>query len=617
MGRIPFIPKAWKALGALAAVVCLLPLVVRNDYFFVLFNIMALNAVVVLGLNLLIGCAGQISLGHAAFFGLGAYSSAIVTTQLGWPLWAGLALALAVTALFGVCLAVPTLRLEGHYLVMATLGFNIIVSICLNQMEPLTGGPSGLAAIPALHLGPVAVDSDRRFFAFAWASFLILFAWMLNLEDSRIGRALKALHDKELTARTLGVPTHRYKVQVFTLSAVLAGFAGFSYAHYMTFISPSTFDIFYSVQVITMVVVGGPGSLWGGLAGTVFLTSLRELLHAVEDFQVLAYGLLLTLSLIYFPQGLLPAVIGLFKKFGQAAPASRHGAAIVKTLQGREARSHHRDEKGQPGSSSAPVLRVENLSVRFGGLQALAHVSFDVQPGEILAVIGPNGAGKTTVLNAISCLVRPTEGTVTVRGLPLTGRSAHEAAAARVGRTFQAVQIFGHLTPLENLMVGYHLSARSGFCRAMIHTPQERREEETLRRRASALLEGTVLEPKAHEPTSTLSLYEQKLLEILRALALGPAVLLLDEPVGGCTPNESRALMDWIAAHRRADMGMVLVEHDMNVVMAYADRVVVLHHGRVIAQGPPAVIRKDPRVIEAYLGTKRRARPGRDRREET
>ncbi|WP_448383908.1 branched-chain amino acid ABC transporter ATP-binding protein/permease [Desulfosoma sp.] len=608
MGRLPFVPKAWKALSALAAVVCLIPFLVRNDYFFVLFNIMALNAVVVLGLNVLIGCAGQISLGHAAFFGLGAYSSAVVTTQLGWPLWAGLALALAVTAAFGLCLAVPTLRLEGHYLVMATLGFNIIVSICLNQMEPLTGGPSGLAAIPALHLGPVALDSDRRFFAFAWASFLILFAWMLNLEDSRIGRALKALHDKELTARTLGVPTHRYKVQVFTLSAVLAGFAGFSYAHYMTFISPSTFDIFYSVQVITMVVVGGPGSLWGGLAGTVFLTSLRELLHAMEDFQVLAYGLLLTLSLVYFPQGLLPAVVNLFKKFRASRSASQTEAAMGKALPARSILRHRCDDEAPPDGSSAPVLRVENLSVRFGGLQALSQVSFVVEPEEIVAVIGPNGAGKTTVLNAVSGLVRPAEGTVAVRGVPVTGRSAHEAAAAGVGRTFQTVQIFGHLTPLENIMVGYHLSARSGFCRAMIHPPGERREEETLRRRALALLKGTALEPKAHEPTATLSLYEQKLLEILRALALEPAVLLLDEPVGGCTPNESRALMDWIAAHRRAGMGMVLVEHDMNVVMAYADRVVVLHHGRVIAQGPPAVIRKDPRVIEAYLGTKRRAR---------
>lgn len=659
MNRTPFLPKAWKALSIVSGVLALVPFLVGNDYFLVLFNIMALNAIVVLGLNLLIGCAGQISLGHAAFFGLGAYASAVVTTQWGWPLWAGLAAAVALTALFGLCLAIPTLRLEGHYLVMATLGFNIIVSICLNQMETLTGGPSGLAGIPALHLGPVAVDTDRRFFGFIWLSFLLLFAVILNLEDSRIGRALKTIHDRELTARTLGVPTHRYKVQVFTVSAVLAGYAGFGYAHYMTFISPSTFDIFYSVQVITMVVVGGPGSLWGGLAGTVVLTSLKELLHAAEDFQVLVYGLLLTLCLMFFPQGLVPAVVAFSRKTarrlgevegrrdegprpaverssasasvgvaagpnffhrGAAAPPARREAfpkqRVVPSTTGEapagKSLLHEGTMSGKskvaPGENDNAVLRVEGLSVCFGGLQALAEVSFSVAPGEIVAVIGPNGAGKTTVLNAVSGLVSPTAGRVLVRGADVTRRGAHETAASGVGRTFQAVQIFGHLTVLENIMVGLHRAARCGFLRAMVHSPGERAEEARLVRRALDLLAETPLVPKAREPALTLSLYEQKILEILRALAGQPAVLLLDEPVGGCTPNESRTLMDWIAAHRSAGMGMVLVEHDMNVVMAYADRVVVLHHGRVIAQGPPDVIQKDPRVITAYLGTGRRSR---------
>lgn len=623
MRPIPFIPKAWKPLLGLAALLGLTALWVPNDYFLVLFNIMALNAMVVLGLNLLIGCAGQISLGHGAFFGLGAYSSAIVTTQLSWPLWAGLAVAVVVTALFGMALAVPTLRLEGHYLVMATLGFNIIVSICLNHMEPLTGGPSGLAAIPVMHLGPWALDTDRRFFFFAWSVFLAIFAGALNLEDSRIGRALKTIHDKELTARTLGVPTSRYKVQVFALSAVLAGLAGFAYAHYMTFISPSTFDIFYSVQVITMVVVGGPGSLWGGLAGTVILTSLRELLHAVEDFQVLVYGLLLTLSLVFFPQGLLPAALSVVRRpWRRASARPQHDLRSPRNEErpkpgfGRQSsglravklRTQAPDASKPKDFNDAPVLRVDKLSVQFGGLQALAHVSFSVHVGEIVAVIGPNGAGKTTLLNAVSGLVRFTEGAVAVRDVPVGRKPADEVACAGVGRTFQAVQIFEHLTVLENLMVGVHRFGRSGFLKAMAHTHRERWEEKELHRRAMELLKETPLAPLAHEPAAGLSLFQQKLLEILRALAMEPAVLLLDEPVGGCSPNESRTLMDWIATHQRAGMGMVLVEHDMNIVMAYATRVVVLHHGRVLAEGHPTAIQRDPRVIEAYLG-RRRAGP--------
>ena len=309
-----FLPSNWKALFLFTAGVFFLPVFFRNDYFYFFFNILALNAIVVLGLNLLIGSTGQVSLGHAAFYGLGAYISAILSTTFHLPLSISLAIAILLVALTAFLLAIPTLRLEGHYLVMATLGFNIIVSIVLGQMEGVTGGPSGFAGIPKLRLGPWTLSTDRDFYYFIWSSFLVLFALSLNLTQSRIGRALMAIHEKELTAQTLAIATYRYKVATFVLSAVYAGFAGFCYAHYVTFISPKTFDIFYSVQIVTMAVVGGIGSLWGGLAGTLLLSSLPELLHQLEDLQVLLYGLILVTVLVLCPRGLFPAVASGFSR---------------------------------------------------------------------------------------------------------------------------------------------------------------------------------------------------------------------------------------------------------------------------------------------------------------
>ncbi|MFP5213933.1 MAG: branched-chain amino acid ABC transporter permease, partial [Acidobacteriota bacterium] len=295
------VPSQWPALASIAVLLALVPFVLGNDYFLLLFNVIALNAIVVLGLNLLIGSTGQVSLGHAAFYGLGAYLSAIASTTWQWPLPYSFCFAVAFVALTAFLLALPTLRLEGHYLVMATLGFNIIVNILFGQMEALTGGPSGFPGIPKLQLGPFVLGTDRQFYFFIWSVFLLMLGLTLNLTDSRIGRALQAVHEKDLTAQALGIPSFRYKVATFVLSALYAGIAGFCYAHYVTFISPKTFDIFYSVQVVTMVAVGGMGSLWGGLAGAVLLTVLPEFLHTFEDLHVLLYGLILMSVLVFCP----------------------------------------------------------------------------------------------------------------------------------------------------------------------------------------------------------------------------------------------------------------------------------------------------------------------------
>lgn len=289
---------------AFAAAVAILPLAVPNDYYLTVLIVAGFHAMVTLGLNLLMGYAGQISLGHAAFYGLAAYTTGILTAKAGWPVPAGIAAGVAVVLVVAAAIAVPTLRLKGHYLAMGTLGFGVIIYIVLNEATGLTGGPSGLSGIPKLSVAGVAVASDRGFYYVVWGTTLLLFLLARNLVQSRMGRALRAIHTSETGAAVLGVDTERYKIGVFVLSAVYTAVAGALYAHYVTFVSPGSFGFHASIQFVTMVVLGGMGSLWGAVAGATFLTALPEVLRAIEDYDILVYGALLILCMIFLPGGL-------------------------------------------------------------------------------------------------------------------------------------------------------------------------------------------------------------------------------------------------------------------------------------------------------------------------
>ena len=289
-------------------VVFVLPLFFANNYYLMAFNIAALNVMIVIGLNLLMGYAGQISLGHAAFFGLGAYLSAILTTTCGFPAWPTILGAMAITSGIACIIGIPTLKLEGHYLVMATLGFNVIVYIIMIQLNAVTGGPSGFAGIPHLRIGEFVFDSDRKIYYLFWAITIGVLILSLNLIRSRAGRAMAALSHNEIAARCTGIDTETCKVKIFVISAAVASLAGSLYAHYITFISPGSFSIFFSLQAVTMVLVGGIGSLWGSVFGAILLTLLPEILHGVKEYNVLVYGFILMTVLMFFPKGLFPAM---------------------------------------------------------------------------------------------------------------------------------------------------------------------------------------------------------------------------------------------------------------------------------------------------------------------
>jgi branched-chain amino acid transport system permease protein len=299
--------KAYLVLYAL--IIFTVPVFLRNNYHLMVLNVAALNIVVVIGLNLLMGYAGQISLGHAAFFGLGAYLSAILTTTHGLPIWPAVIIAMALTGVVAYAIGIPTLKLEGHYLVMATLGFNVIVYIVMIQLDAVTGGPSGFAGIPHFRIGSFVFNTDRRIYYLFWSISIGVLLLSLNLIHSRVGRAMGALSHNEVAAKCSGIDTETYKVKIFVISAVLGSLAGSLYAHYITFISPGTFSIFYSIQVVTMVLIGGMGSLWGSVFGAILLTILPEILHAVKEYSVLVYGMVLMGVLVFFPRGLFPGIL--------------------------------------------------------------------------------------------------------------------------------------------------------------------------------------------------------------------------------------------------------------------------------------------------------------------
>ncbi|KWT98630.1 MULTISPECIES: branched-chain amino acid ABC transporter ATP-binding protein/permease [unclassified Variovorax] len=585
---------------ALAAAWSFLP-----DFSVTVLSYIGLYALVAAGLVMLTGVGGMTSFGQAAFVGTGAYATAWICTSpmaasaLGGispallP-WIGLLFGIVVTFVIAWGLGAITLRLSGHYLPLCTIAWGLSFYFLFGNLEFL-GGHTGVAGVPAIEVAGISFASPRSLGLVIWGV-LLLALWALhNLLDSREGRAIRALKGGRVMAESMGVDTGRYRIKVFVLAALLAALSGWLYAHLQRFINPTPFNLNIGIEYLFMAVVGGAGHLWGAVLGAALITLLKEqlqdilpqLLGSSGNFEVIVFGLLMLVVLQRFADGLWPTlarIAGRFLKPAAVRPPRRVLALPETALPPR----------GQV------VLEAKAVTKRFGGLVANDAVSLDVKAGEIHALIGPNGAGKSTFFNMISGVDDPTEGEVRLMDRPMTSQPSRAFAALGLGRTFQHVRLLGQRRVIENVALGAHRRGQRGWIASMLRL--DRAEEAALLAQARQQIERCGLGEFAEVPAGSLALGQQRVVEIARALAGHPAVLLLDEPAAGLRHLEKRALATLLDQLRSEGLGILVVEHDMEFVMNLADRVTVLEFGAVIARGTPAEVQGDRKVLDAYLG---------------
>ncbi|GAB6172099.1 branched-chain amino acid ABC transporter ATP-binding protein/permease [Paradesulfitobacterium aromaticivorans] len=544
-------------------------------------------SIVVIGLNILLGYTGQLSLAQGAFFGLGAYTFAILTVRMGWPFWPSLIAGMITPVIFGLIIGLTTSRLSGHYLAMVTISFQIIATLVFNNWISVTHGPDGISKIPRPSLfGLIDFRQDTNYFYFCLVVVAIVAWFAYRLKHSRLGRNLEAIRENEMAAAVTGVRTYRIKVMAFILSAALAGLGGVVYAAGANYISPSNFGFEQSVVFLTMSMVGGTNSVFGGLVGSVLLVFLPEWLRFLKNIYVAVYGLMVILCVLFMPQGLWGLTMPLkrfFERQTKIAPA-----AIDELLPKTEMKEN--------------VLTVEGLAKHFGGLRAVDSVDFQVRAGEIKALIGPNGSGKTTMLNLCSGLYEPTSGKISFLGKDISGQRPENITANGISRTFQNIRLFSNLTVLENVMVGQSCRTKQGLFSVLVPNFRAKEEENRIRAKAYSALEFVGLLDKANQVAKNLSYGQQRLVEIARALATEPKLLFLDEPAAGLNPSETDELVTLLRKLNGFGLTMLLVEHDMSLVKKLATSAIVLNFGQKIAEGETENVLNEPKVVQAYLG---------------
>ncbi len=574
------------AIVAIAAAPLLLP-----DYYVTLMNYIGLASLATLGLVLLTGVAGLTSFGQAAFVGLGAYATAVVTARYGWSPWLGLVAGLTITAVVALFLGFITLRLSDQYLPLGTIAWGISIYFAFGNLVFL-GQHTGILGIPQLSLFGWTLDTAWRFYLALWLVVVLALLAARNLLDSRVGRAIRTLNGHTRMAESFGIDTARLKIIVFVYSALLASLAGWLYAHFLRYVSPSPFGINAGIDYLFMAVIGGSGQIWGAVVGASVLTLLQEwlkdflphLLGHNGNYEIIVFGLLVVLLLHRTSDGVLPFL-------ARMVPGSERS--------GRPAAASPLPQRPRPVKGES-LLAVDGVSKNFGRLAAVSNLSFEVRAGEIVGLIGPNGAGKSTVFNLVTGLQPSTAGSIQFRGQRIERLCGREIARLGIARTFQHPNLLGDRSALENAVVGAHLRGQRGLIAASLRL--ERAEEGRLRDEAARQLERVGLGAHLHDAAASLPLGSQRILEIARALCADPLLLLLDEPAAGLRHLEKEAQAALLRDLRDRGVSILLVEHDMNFVMGLADRVVVMEFGRRIAEGAPRAIQSNPAVLEAYLG---------------